>query len=157
MRSKRIITLLLVLSFAFTMLSACGNANDEQTNDADNNEYKLEMPSKELQERFVEEYIAYHNYDPNNPPTVTIEYWFGSFGDIALLFASDSDLSYGNVNWIFNETNNKFDYPPLGLIQVWIDEEFLFMYEAIKFGLITDDMLSQIRKVHEQQQAIKVY
>lgn len=153
MRLKRIITLLLVLSFALTILSACGKANDEQTNDADNNEYKLEKPSRELQKQFVEEYSTYY-YGNKYSTSVSIRYWLGSFGDISFLYVFDKNIFYEQKEQTDIVADYKFAYSNSQSIIVWIDGNFLSIENAYEQELITKEMVEKIAEVWEQKRYI---
>ena len=170
MRLKRIITLLLVLLLALTLLSSCAETGDGlQVETTGKNtkqdplqllealEYKLEKPSEELQNKFVEEYIAYKNYDPNNHPTVAIEYWLGSYGDVGFMLMYDSGTPLPGSPFRELVADSKFEYPYGQSIVVWANKQFLSLEEAWEKVLITTKMIAKIAEVYEQKQYIEVY
>ncbi len=155
MKLKRIIPFLLVLLLALTMLFACGKTNDEQTDDTENNEFKLEMPSKELQDKFVEEYSMYfHNSKYYN--LVSIRYWLGSFGDVGFVYVFDGGLVYTQAEQIQVVADCRFEYPSGQTIQVWVDEKILSIKDAYEQELITKEMVEKIAEVWAQKQYIEV-
>ncbi len=118
-------------------------------NDNANQEFKLKMPSQELQERFVDEYVAYRDYDPEDNPTVAIESWYGSFGDIHFLFVFDGQIDYSQAYWTDNVAESSFAYADGQSILVWVNKQFLTMKQAYEQDLITVDMIKTIENVHE--------
>ena len=153
------ITALILLVLSLAVLSSCvqrapgvqaqtteGNSDTETS--LENLEFKLEMPSEELQERFVNEYIAYRNYDPQNHPTVAIETWFGSFGDIHFLFVGDGGLEYTDALWTDSVADCSFAYPTGQSIRVWVDGQFLLIKQAYEQNQITADMVKTIENIY---------
>ena len=110
--------------------------------------YVLEMPSEELQDRFVKEYVAYQNYDSENHPTVAIELWYGSFDDIHFVFVYDGDLLYTQAIWTDTVAGCSFTYRNGHAIKVWVNEQFLSIKEAYEQNLITADMIKVIESIH---------
>ncbi len=113
-----------------------------------NQEFKLEMPSEELQERFVNEYLAYQKYDPESDVSVAIQYWYGSFGDIHFLYVFDNQLTYSAAYWTDYIAGSSFEYCDGQSIMVWIDEQFLTMDQAYLQDLISVDMVKTIENIH---------
>ena len=120
-------------------LSMNGNANQE---------FKLEIPSQELQERFVNEYVAYMNYDPEDHETVAIGSWYGSFGDIHFLLVFDAQVIYTQAHWTDIVAESSFSYPYGHSISVWVNQQFLTMKQAYEQNLITVDMIKTIENLH---------
>ncbi len=128
---------------------------EQETNES---EYKFEMPSEELQKQFVEEYISFQNYDPNNLRTVKIEHWLGSYGDLRFLVIHDENLNYHDGRMTFTIAGYRFEFPEgSAIIQVWVNQEFISMYEAYEQGIITAEMVAKIAEVCKQEQYIEVY
>ena len=121
-------------------------------------EYKLEKPSEELKNKFAEEYIAYKGYDSKNPPTVAIECWLGSYGDIGFLLVYDSQMKFPTGGTRTERVaDSKFDYPYGQSILVWADNQFLSLDEAWRKVIITTRMITKIEEVYKQKQYIEVY
>jgi hypothetical protein len=114
-----------------------------------NQEFKLEMPSQELQERFIDEYVAYRDYDPEDNPIVAIESWYGSFGDIHFLFVFDGQIDYSQAYWTDNVAESSFAYADGQSILVWVNKQFLTMKQAYEQDLITVDMIKTIENVYK--------
>lgn len=116
-------------------------------------EFKLEMPSEELQQRFVKEYLAYQHalypthYDLENPPDVAIEYWYGSFGDIHFLFVYDPLKWYSHAEVIEYIAGHRFHYSSSHIMLVWVDGEFRSIKEAYEQNLITEEMVATIANI----------
>ena len=172
MRSKRIITLLLVLSFTLTLLSSCSETESNNVEQPDNTVvsdskddtndalydvgYKLEKPSEDMQKKFAEEYRIYRNYEYDYP-IVAIEYWLGSFGDIGFLFVLDGGLLYTDRVWTDMVADYSFKYGSSQSIKVWVDKKFLSLREAYNQKLIDDEKVAKIAEVYAQKQYVKVY
>lgn len=160
MKFIKIIALLMLSLFILSSCSQVGENNQSDTEQTvDDMQFKLEMPSKELQERFEREYVAYMNYDPENHPTVAIEYWFGSFGDIHFLYVFDGNLMYDCAVWVEVIADNEFVYRSGQRIMVWIDGQFIVFKTAYEQGLITEDMVATIANIHNESSGspISVY
>ncbi len=110
-------------------------------------EFRLEMPSEELQERFVQEYVAYRGLDPEDYPAVNIGHWLGSFGDIHFLDPINDGVTYPAMGWGYVVAGYRFFYPD-GTIQVWVDGQFLEIDDAYEKKLITGDMVARIANVY---------
>ena len=157
--TNRIPTLILLL-LSFTLLSSCLQrvpGSEGQTTESDSEtdaypedlEYTLEMPSQELQERFVNEYVAYQNYDPEDHSTIAIESWYGSFGDIHFLFVFDGQIDYSHAYWTDSVAESSFAYADGQSILVWVNKQFLTMKQAYEQNLITVDMIKTIENVYK--------
>ena len=145
--------ILLLLLFSFVLLSACAQKPSEletpettappeasaepvpETN-LDDLQFVLEMPSKELQDRFVSEYVTYMincfpGYDeplkkhPTPNSIIKIKNWYGSFGDIHFLFINDILLDYTFMCWTDYVADSSFSYGDGRRIMVWIDGTFI--------------------------------
>ena len=171
------ISALILLLLSLAMLSSClervptsegqpaesGSGTDfmqtteSQPNDSeatpDDLGFKLEMPSEELQQRFVKEYLAYQHalypthYDLENPPDVAIEYWYGSFGDIHFLFVYDPLKLYSQAEVIEYIAGHRFHYSSSHTMRVWVDGEFWSIKEAYEQNLITEEMVATIANI----------
>ncbi len=156
-------TTLILLLLSLVMLSSClqrttGSEGHTTGSNHDTNGtietippelgYVLEMPSEELQDRFVKEYVAYHNYDSENHPTVAIELWYGSFDDIHFVFVYDGDLLYTQAIWTDTVAGCSFTYRDGHAIKVWVNEQFLSIKKAYEQNLITADMIKVIESIH---------
>ena len=177
---------LLLLLFSLVLLSACAQKPSElETPDTtappetsaepvpetnlDDLQFVLEMPSKELQERFVNEYVTYmincfSGYDkalkkhPNPNSVIKIKNWYGSFGDIHFLFINDILLEYTFMCWTEYVADSSFSYGDGRRVMVWVDGRFLSVTEAYEQNLITENMVKTIANVynHVQGEPIKV-
>lgn len=156
-------TTLILLLLSLVMLSSClqrttGSEGHTTGSNHDTNStietippelgYVLEMPSEELQDRFVKEYVAYRNYDPEDHPTVAIEWWYGSFDDIHFVFVHDGGLTYHQAMWTDRVAGSSFFYNDGQMIEVWVNEQFLTIKEAYEQNLITVDMIKVIESIH---------
>ena len=172
--------ILLLLLFTLVLLSACAQKPSEsdtpettappetsaepvpETN-LDDLQFVLEMPSKELQERFVNEYKAfmaqqYGDAYQNPSFVIEIKYWYGSFGDIHFLFINDILLDYTFMCWTEYVADSSFSYGDGRRVMVWVDGGFLSVTEAYEQNLITENMVKTIANVynHVQGEPIKV-
>lgn len=138
------IALLLAISllFSLAMFSSCLKRTFTDQG------FKLETPSKALQERFVKEYVEFQSYDPDKHPTVAIESWYGSFGDVHFLLVFDAGISYTQALWTDYVAESSFSYPDGQSILVWINKQFLTIKEAYEQSLITADMIKTIENIH---------
>jgi hypothetical protein len=115
--------------------------------------FRLEKPSKELQKRFAEEYVAYQNgkrpdtKDPYRTSDVSIARWYGSFEDIHFLWVTDRKLMYYAVLTGESYYGYSFSYGSSQSITVWVEGEFITMSEAYKRGVLTEDMAATIWSV----------
>ena len=163
--------ILILLLFSFVLLSACAQKPSEletpettvppetsaepvpETN-LDDLQFVLEMPSKELQERFINEYKAFRAQKPHNEEYldpkffIGIDRWYGSFGDIHFLFIDDGNLVYHEVIWTDVIESYSFYYPDGQTIKVWTDGKFLEIKEAYQQNLITKNMIETIANIH---------
>ena len=166
--------ILLLLLFSFVLLSACAQKPSEsntpettappetsaepvpETN-LDDLQFVLEMPSKELQERFINEYKAFmistlpesnQEYYKTPNPVIEIDYWYGSFGDIHFLFIDDGNLGYFDVHTTDVIADCNFSYPDSQRIMVWVNGQFLHIKDAYDQNLITKNMVETIANIH---------
>ena len=166
--------ILLLLLFSLVLLSACAQKPSEletpettvppetsaepvpETN-LDDLQFVLEMPSKELQERFVNEYKAFmistlpesnQEYYKTPNPVIGIDRWYGSFGDIHFLFIDDGNLGYLDVHTTDDIADCSFSYPNSRRIMVWVNGQFLSIETAYKQNLITKNMVETIANIH---------
>ena len=163
--------ILLLLLFSLVLLSACAQKPSEsdtpdttappetsaepvpETN-LDDLQFVLEMPSKELQERFVNEYKAFmaqkpHSEEYQDPKFfIGIDRWYGSFGDIHFLFIDDGNLSYLAVHTTDDIADCNFSYPDSRRIMVWVNGQFLSIETAYKQNLITKNMVETVANLH---------
>ena len=112
------------------------------------------MPSKELQERFINEYKAFRAQKPHNEEYldpkffIGIDRWYGSFGDIHFLFVLDGNLCYLDVHTTDDIADCSFSYPNSRRIMVWVNGQFLSIETAYKQNLITKNMVETIANIH---------
>ena len=162
--------ILILLLFSLVLLSACAQKPSEletpettappetsaepvpETN-LDDLQFVLEMPSKELQERFVNEYKAFMAQkfgDEYQDPKVFIgiDRWYGSFGDIHFLFIDDGNLGYLDVHTTDDIADCSFSYPNSRRIMVWVNGQFLSIETAYDQNLITKNMVETIANIH---------
>ena len=163
--------ILLLLLFSFVLLSACAQKPSEsntpettappetsaepvpETN-LDDLQFVLEMPSKELQERFVNEYKAFMSQKPHSEEYqdpkffIGIDRWYGSFGDIHFLFIDDGNLGYFDVHTTDVIADCNFSYPDSQRIMVWVNGQFLHIKDAYDQNLITKNMVETIANIH---------
>lgn len=159
MKISNIVPTLSLMLLSLALLSSClqrtpgvegSTTTDGSKTEAPtaNFEYTLEMPSQELQERFVNEYIAYRSYDPEDNPNVAIQSWYGSFGDIHFLLVFDDQITYHQVYWTDTIAESSFYYVDGQTISVWVNGQFLTMKQAYEQNLITADMIKAIENTH---------
>lgn len=117
-------------------------------------EYTLEMPSQELQERFVNEYIAYQKYEPDTHPPFKMVSWYGSYGDIHFLMIEDGD--YHDAEWIDRVADYSFEYSYGNQIKVWVEGRFLNIDDAYVKKFITKDMVAEIADAHDTKSYLYV-
>ena len=162
--------ILLLLLFSLVLLSACAQKPSEletpettappetsaepvpETN-LDDLQFVLEMPSKELQERFVNEYKAfmaqqYGDAYQNPSFVIEIEYWYGSFGDIHFLYINDGNLDYTFLPVTDYVADSVFGYSHAHRIMVWVNGQFLHIKDAYEQNLITKNMVETIANIH---------
>ena len=147
---------LIIIILSLMVLSSCSNiatGQEKQTSEEneiplDELEFKLEEPSEKLQTRFVNEYVAYRNYDPEDHPTVAIESWYGSFGNIHFLLVFDGQIAYSQAHWTDNVAESSFAYADGQSILVWVNKQFLTIKQAYEQDLITVDMIKTIENIH---------
>ena len=151
---KKGLATLALLLLSLALFVSCTQAHSQTVgNDSETQipledlEFVLETPSEELQARFVEEYVAYQKYDPEDHPTVAIERWYGSFGDIHFLFVSDGNLDYHQAHFTDVIAESVFEYPTSQRIMVWVDGQFLTIKKAYEQNLITKEMVATIANI----------
>ena len=162
--------ILILLLFSFVLLSACAqkllepdtpettappetSAEPVPETNLDDLQFVLEMPSKELQERFINGYKAfmaqqYGDAYQNPSFVIEIEYWYGSFGDIHFLFIDDGNLGYLDVHTTDVIADCSFSYPNSRRIMVWVNGQFLSIETAYEQNLITKNMVETIANIH---------
>ena len=178
--------ILLLLLFSLVLLSACAqkplesdtpettappetSAEPVPETNLDDLQFVLEMPSKELQERFVNEYKAFMISEFSEYPTISKNYqkpnliieideWYGSFGDIHFLLINDGNLDHTCAIWTDYVADSVFTYSCGISIMVWVDGEFLPLKTAYIQNIITPNMVKTIANVynHVQGEPIKV-
>ena len=136
--------LLFVISllFSLSMFFSCSQI------DSTFQDFKLEKPSRVLQARFVNKYIAYRSYNHKDSPTVAIEAWYGSFGSLHFLLVFDAQLVYSQAYWTDVVAESSFAYPDGQSITVWVNKQFLTIKQAYEQNLITVDMIKTIKNIH---------
>ena len=143
----KLTALLLLLSLTFTILASCSKKS---------NEFVLEMPSEKLQDRFAKEYLKSLKREGKDKPEVGIEYWYGSFGDVAFLTPFIGDTAWITVICTDQVAGYNFVYPNPNAIIVWTNGKFLSMNEAYDKKIITEEMVSTIHEIHTTKKFIKV-
>ena len=136
----KLTALLLLLSLTFTILASCSKKS---------NEFVLETPSEKLQAKFKREYINFRKYDVKDPPDVTIEEWYGMFGNIGFLLISDGFMIPTLAYWSETVGESEFIYNDGRSITVWIDGQFFKLKEAYEKNLITSEMVKTIEDVYK--------
>ncbi len=149
---RKLISLFLLLSLTFTILASC--AKEKSTEFVF--EFVLEMPSEMLQAKFEKEYVKYMNYDSKDRPYVSIEYWYGSFGDVAFLTPHIGDNILPDMICNDQVAGYNFVYPNTNAIIVWTNGKFLSMNEAYDKKIITEEMVSTIHEIHTKKLYIEV-
>ena len=151
---KKGLATLALLLLSLSLFVSCTQAHSQTAgNDSEPQipledlEFVLETPSEELQARFVEEYIAYQKYDPEDHPTVAIERWYGSFGDIHFLFIYHEGWIYHTAHFTDIVADSVFEYPTSQRIKVWVDGQFLSIEDAYEQNLITKEMVATIADI----------
>lgn len=156
-KTNKIMSLVMVLILLMSMFSCGKKTNDPESEiPLEELEYKLEKPSKELQEKFRKEYIAFQGYGPNDYE-VYIKTWYGSFGDIAFLSIRDGGIGYQDFPRYYTKTvaGHVFTYSKaVNIIRVWVDSKFLDMDDAYEQNLITENMVARIAKAHKNKEGI---
>lgn len=147
MKHKSVFLTLTLLLLSLSLFVSCAQDDSETQIPLEDLEFVLETPSEELQERFVEEYIAYQKYDPEDHPTVAIERWYGSFGDIHFLFIYHEGWIYHTAHFTDIVADSVFEYPTSQRIKVWVDGQFLSIEDAYEQNLITKEMVATIADI----------
>ncbi len=107
-------------------------------------EYSIEMPSEELQKRFVEEWKKQH---PDSGEQPSIQRWYGSYGNIHFLLIDVGQ--YPHMNWEEDVAGYIFSYGDGRSISVWVNGRFYTLKKAYANGKITKEMVATMNNVRE--------
>ena len=113
-------------------------------------EYSIEMPSEELQDRFINEFKIKYPYVED---IVRIKSWLGSYGDIHFLFVYQG--AGPEMEMTVYVADSKFVYPNSNSIKVWARGQILPIKDAYEKNIITKDMVEKIADVYAKGDYIK--
>lgn len=144
-----IVSLMITLVFSAT---SCGGRNGVGVASS---EYKLEMPSQALLKQLKKEYVSFHKYNGFDPPTIHLQYWYGSYGNVHFVMIDDEE--YHDSLWSCEVAGYVFNYLYGNQITVWVNGQFLHLDEAYDKGLITEDMIKKIAEINNNNEYLKLY